>query len=138
MKRYELIEHTADIGIKAYGRDYKELFCNAAFGLYEQIADLSNVELIDDVRTEVKADDYDELLVLWLGELLYQYNGNSLLLKEFFIEHLDEKHIISVSKGEPITANKHTLKKEVKAVTFHNVDIREEDGYLTTEIIFDV
>ncbi len=138
MKKYEQIEHTADIGIKVYGKDLKELFCNAALGMYEQIAGLESVKPSEKIQIDIEASDYEELLVLWLSEVLYQYNGKGKLLNEFVIEKLSEKHIASYVKGEAIDPKRHSLKKEVKAVTFHNVKIEKGKNYFTTELIFDV
>jgi len=138
MVKFEPIEHTADIGIRAYGEDIQQLFANAALGMYDQIADLSNVNAKETVEINAEAGDYEELLVVWLGELLYQFNGKSMLLSEFSIERLAEDHIVSFAKGERIDLNKHILRKEVKAVTFHDVKIKKNDKYLSTELIFDV
>jgi len=138
MIKFEPIEHTADIGIRAYGEDIQQLFSNAALGMYEQIADMSNVNPTETIEINAEAGDHEELLVVWLSELLYQYNGKNMLLREFSIERLAEDHIVSFAKGEKIDLNKHILRKEVKAVTFHDVRIEKQDGIFKTELIFDV
>ncbi len=69
-KRYEQFPHTADIGIRVFGKDLKELFTNAAYGMFDVIADLEGIDAGIEETVEVAADSYEELLVAWLDELL--------------------------------------------------------------------
>ena len=138
MKKYELLEHTADFGIRVWGKTLDELFINAAIGMYELIADISKVTPRESVIVEVEADDRNLLLRDWLSELLYYFNNKEMLLSKFKIDKIDNEHIKSEAKGEYIDKNKHELLHEVKAVTYHRLHIEEKEGLLTTEIIFDV
>lgn len=138
MKNYELLEHTADLGIKVWGANLKELFINAASAMYELIADIDSVKGVVSIEVKADAQDRDQLLKNWLSELLYHFHVKDILFSEFLIKELDDKKIISVAKGEKIDRARHDLKHEIKAVTFHNLKIEEEDGKLATEIIFDV
>ncbi len=138
MKKYELLEHTADFGIRVWGKTLDELFINAAIGMYELIADISKITPGESVTVEVEAEDRDLLLRDWLAELLYYFNNKNMLLSEFKIHKIDDKYIKSEAKGENIDENKHDLLHEVKAVTYHRLHIEEKEGLLTTEIIFDV
>ncbi len=138
MKRYELIEHTADLGIRVWGKDLNSLFLNASIGMYSLIADIKKVSPKQQFNIELKADDKDELLKDWLSELLYYFNVKSTLLSKFSIEYIDDKHIKSRVSGEKINEDKHILRHEIKAVTYHNLRIEEKNSLLTTEIIFDV
>ncbi|NQT90669.1 MAG: archease [Candidatus Omnitrophica bacterium] len=138
MKNYELLEHTADLGIRVWGKDLKQLFINAASAMYELIADISEIKHDTAVDVELEAQDADELLRNWLSELLSCFHIKEMLLSEFLIEELNEKKIVSVAKGEKIDTKRHSLKREIKAVTFHNLKISQENGKFTTEIIFDV
>jgi len=138
MEKYELLEHTADFGIRVWGKTLDELFINAAIGMYELIADISKVIPGESVTVEVEADDRDQLLRDWLAELLYYFNNKNMLLSEFKIHKIDDKCIKSEAKGENTDKNRHDLRHEVKAVTYHKLHIEEKKGLLTTEIIFDV
>ena len=74
MKRYEYLEHTGDIGIRAYGGTLKELFINAAQGLLEAIADLTTDRYSDaQTEIEVSAESLEELMVAWLDELNFRH-----------------------------------------------------------------
>lgn len=138
MKHYELLEHTADLGIKVWGADLKELFIHSASAMYELIADIDSVRPAISIEVRTEAQDKDELLKNWLSELLYYFHVKDMLFSEFLIKELDEKKIISVARGERIDRERHNLKHEIKAVTFHNLKIEKEDEKLATEIIFDV
>lgn len=137
--RFEVFEHTADAGIKAYGHSLKALFENAAFGMFSLIADLNNVKSTGEFKVELKANDKEQLLVDWLGELIYIHEVYNVLLKDFEIELIKGDGDIALSgvvRGEAIDEDRHTLKTVVKAVTYHMLEINEEKGYLA--VIFDV
>ncbi len=138
VKRYELLEHTADLGIRVWGKDQKDLFLNAAAGMYSLIADILKVMPKSYFEVKINAQDKDQLLKDWLSELLYYFNVKDTLLSKFEIEQIDDTSIKSKVKGEKVNTAKHKLYHEVKAVTYHNLHIEEKKGLLTTEIIFDV
>jgi len=138
MKYYKLIEHTADLGIEVWGSDLKDLFAHSAQAMYELIAELDLVTATDVFEVRIEAQDRDELLRNWLSELLYYFNVEDMLLGDFIITELDDTHIVSTAKGEKADPQRHNLKREIKAVTFHNLNIKEKDNKLTTDIIFDV
>jgi len=137
--KFEFVEHTADVGVKAYGSSLKEQFENAALGMFSLIADLDNVESVGEFKVTLKAPDSEQLLVDWLGELLYIHEVYDVLLKEFTVDvqETDESlELIAVVKGEQIDPSKHNLKTMVKAVTYHMLEVSEEKGYLF--VLFDV
>ncbi|MFH0731771.1 MAG: archease [Candidatus Omnitrophota bacterium] len=138
MKNYEFLEHTADFGIRVWGKTQTELFTNAATGMFEYITDISKVKPTKTIAMELESDDRNGLLKDWLSELLYYCNVKNMLFCEFKIDAIDDKRIECELKGERIDKSTYKLNHEVKAVTFHNLNIEEKEGLLTTEIIFDV
>jgi len=137
--RFEVFEHTADVGIKAHGNNLKELLENAAFGMFSLIADLNKVKSVGEFKVVLKSDDKEQLLVDWLSELLYLHEVYNALLKDFEIEIREGKDAIELKgivKGEEIDEKRHHLKAMVKAVTYHMLEINEKDGYLT--VLFDI
>lgn len=137
MKQYDIINHTADIGIVAHGRSIKELFENAAFAMFDLTADLSNIEPKKSFGFEVNAVNYEELLVAWLRELLYKFAVGQFLFKEFGIVEVEQTHLKGFAKGEKYDSKKHVLKKEIKAVTYHDLSIKKDNGTFSAQIIFD-
>ena len=138
MKRYELIDHTADIGIKVYGKDLAELFNNAAFAMFDIIADLSSLK--NSVTVDIKKDapNSEELLVAWLDELLYNFYTKGLIFSQFEIVDLDDSHITAKAFGRHIGENRSRLKTEIKAVTYHELKIENKNNIWQTQLIFDV
>jgi len=147
MKPYELISHTADIGLKVNGKTLKELFENAAKGMFEIITGLSNLSnltrlekkgLEKTIEVKKEVEDFEELLVDWLSELLYIVNKEHIYFNGFKVVKLDNSGIIGKAKGSKIGPRELTLQTEIKAVTFHGLKIEENTQGFSCSIIFDV
>jgi SHS2 domain-containing protein len=137
-KGFKVLDHTADIGIAVYGTDIKELFINAAVGLFSLMADLNNIK--EDTQREVKlsAEDEETLLVEWLNELIYISDVEHIIFKRFQIDELNDNQVKARCFGEKIKPGQHKLKREVKAATYHMLRIsKSSDGYKVT-VIFDI
>ncbi len=138
MKHYEIIDHTADVGIRAFGKDLSELFRNAAVGMFELMADLDSVHPTQSQALSLAAEGVEDLYILWHQELLYRSSVDRCLYKEFSFEAISEKNLKSVIRGEPFHPKTQTLKKEVKAATYHGLKVaRTKDGWMG-EVIFDI
>ena len=138
MKRYEQFPHTADIGVRVYGKDLKELFENAAFAMFDLTADLEGLKGGQGENFELEADSPEELLVKWLDELLYNFYTKQIIFFKFDIKELSPTRMKAVSSGRPVGANKNRLKMEIKAATYHNLAIKKTSKGYEVEIIFDV
>jgi len=136
VKRFDIIEHTADVGIMAYGADLKEAFANAAHAMFTLIADLDGVREEICRRIEVRAEDQESLLVSWLNELLYLFDVEGIIFKRFEFMELGENSLEAEGYGELIDTTRHSLKAGVKAATYHMLQIAKEDGY-NVRVIFD-
>lgn len=133
--RYEFIEHTADIGIKAYGKSLEESFANAATGMFNVMTDVSKVEPIGEYEVRVKSDNLENLLVDWLGELLFLHETQDVLLSEFDVK-LENLSLEAKVRGETIDREKHELRDDVKAVTYHMLEVNEKEGYV--KVLLDI
>lgn len=133
--RYEEIEHTADVGIRAYGKTLDELFANAAEGMFSLIADLSNVKPVGEIEVRLTADDIPTLLLRWLTELLYIHETEKLLFASFDAR-VTGKSLVGHARGEPINKSRHELKLAIKAVTRHRLTADPQRGI--AEVIFDI
>lgn len=136
MKRYELIEHTADIGIKAYGRTLSEAFANAAYGMFSIMTELENVREVETRRVEVSADDIDGLLFEWLNSLLYYFDVETLIFKRFEITEFEDTRLAAVCHGEKFDPDRHQIKIGVKSATYHMLEIDRKKN--RTQVIFDI
>jgi len=138
MKTYELIDHTADIGIRVYGRELKELFKNAAFAMFDIMADLEGLKGSVEVEIKKEAPNSEELLVEWMDELLYNFYTKGLIFNEFEITEFNDKRIAAKATGRHLGENRSRLKTEIKAVTYHDLKIEKKDNLWQTQLIFDV
>jgi SHS2 domain-containing protein len=138
MKKYEIIDHTADIGIKVYGGFLEELFVNAAYGMFDIIADLEGLKTSTSVKIELEAANTEELLVAWLDELIYNFYTKKIIFSEFKIYELTDTKIKAEAFGKNIGDKKSRLKTEIKAATYHGLKIEEKNRNYEVQIIFDV
>src|SRR2546428_13198381 len=81
--RYEEIEHTADVGIRAYGSTLDELFANAAEGMFSLVADLGSVKAVGEIEVRLEAEDLPTLLLRRPPELLYTHETQRPLFASF-------------------------------------------------------
>ena len=137
-KTFDVIEHTADVGIAAYGDDLREAFANAARGLFSLMADIDSVG--EDVRhdVEVAADNREELLVAWLSELIYLFEVNDVLFSRFDIAELGEKKLKASCYGERIDPRRHEIKTGVKAATYHMLRVEQGEDGCRVQVLFDI
>ncbi|NQT22996.1 MAG: archease [Candidatus Omnitrophica bacterium] len=138
MKRYEEIPHTADIALRVYGKDLRELFSNAAFGMFDIIADLSGLKKSVAVDVKLEAPSAEELLVSWLDELLYNFYTKGIIFFDFDIIDISSTRIMAHANGRHLGSNRNRLKTEIKAATYHDLTIKEIDGRYSVDIVFDV
>jgi SHS2 domain-containing protein len=138
MKRFEILDHTADIGLIVYGEDLKTLFENAGEAFFHLITDLEKVRRRVEKRIEIRGEDLERLMVDWLSELLYLHDVENLLFKGFKVESVGEGGLKARVKGEPFQEGVHVIKTGVKAVTYHQIEVRKENGRWRAQIIFDL
>ena len=138
MKKYELIDHTADVGIKAYGKTLSESFENAAKAMFDIITDESEIESTGQYDIELSNDDLEQLLVDFLSELLYLHDTKNLVFG-FFKVDIDEKEKKLEAKvcGEKFDLSKHKIGSEIKAVTYHMLEIKKNKKF-TVQVLFDI
>ena len=137
-KAFEVIDHTADIGIIAYGADIKQLFSNAALGMFSLIAEPGDIEESVQRDTKISSQDMENLLVEWLNELLYIFDVEHIIFRRFKIDTLTDNLLKVRCFGEKINPQKHELKREVKAATYHMLSINKEDNVYKAQLIFDI
>jgi SHS2 domain-containing protein len=136
-KDFEVINHTADIGIIAYGSDLKQAFANAAKGLFSLITDLDDVKEVLHRDAELTATDEESLLVEWLNELIYQFDTEGIIFKRFDIAQLDSTCLKARGYGEKVNKSRHRLKMGVKAATYHMLKVDKNDG-CRVQVLFDI
>ncbi|NIM59616.1 MAG: archease [Candidatus Aminicenantes bacterium] len=140
MKKFEVFEHTADVGIIAYGKGLNEAFENAAIGMFSIITDVEKVEGIGEYRIEIEASDMEQMLVDWLSELLYIHTVKQVMFSSFKVDIGGEEgkwQLKGHASGENYDEKKHPYHTEIKAVTHHILEIKKNEGY-KIQVLFDI
>lgn len=138
-KPFEYIEHTADAGILVRGDSLQSLFTNAAQGLFEMIAVVETVDEIETIDVNVKSESVEMLLVTWLDELVFRHETEELFFKRVEISSISETELSAKVYGESTNYDKHVVYTEIKAVTYHQLYVRQEpDGNWEVQVIFDL
>ena len=137
---YEIIDHTADIGIRVEGGSLEELFLRAA----EALIDLTvrqKRQFIPSIEVPIAIDapNVEQLFVRWLSELLFIFETRKLVLTKFWIDAIDEHRVEGAAKGLKFEDTRHEQRLSIKAVTYHKLSVAQgPDGRWRAEVIFDI
>jgi len=137
-KPYEVFEHTADVGLHAYGQNLAELFVHAAQGMEDLMVPLGQIKIVTSREITVEGHDAVSLLIAWLNELIFLFDTEYLLLRDFTIDSITTTHLIAHASGEPYDAQRHELSSAIKAVTWHEAAVNFTDQGYQARIIFDI
>ena len=139
MRPYEIVEHTAEIGIRATGRTRRELFAHMAEGMFGLIVPPEEVKSHSSIRVRAKAAQWDELLLAWLRELIVLFDTRHFLGCSFEIRALSRGRLEAKVFGEKLDPRRHSVDKEVKAATYCDLSMgRGRDGIWRAQVIFDI
>jgi len=138
MQPFYPVEHTADIALVAQGRDLPELCRHAALGMFWAMAEVEQLSPTSERTVAAKGETPEQLLLDLLRELHYLYEVELLLFTDLEITEFAGNRLKAVAKCAPIQGNEQYLKGEIKAVTYHGLEIKREDGILKVQIVFDV
>jgi SHS2 domain-containing protein len=135
---YELIDHTADLGIAIRAHHLPELFACAANALFDLTCDLQSVTPRETFHLQLENPELESLMVAWLNELIYIHETQRLLFKSFDVKIGGNYQLSAQAEGEILDLHKHTIYRSIKAATYHQLEILQEGGLWTARIIFDV
>src|SRR2546429_2908580 len=135
---YEVFEHTADIGLHAFGRTISELFIHAAQGMESLMVAPEQVHI--QVSREITVTGHDEvsLLIAWLNELNVLFDTEYLLFKDFAIDVITQNRVQGRAYGEPYDRQRHDLSSAIKAVTWHEATVEHTGNGYKARVIFDI
>ncbi len=135
---YTLIDHTADLGIRVRASGLRELFEEAAAALFDLIMNRGRVTENAPRKLAVQGRDRPDLMVNWLRELLYLWNGDRLLVARTRVDTLDDNRLAARVWVTDYDPRRHELRHEIKAVTYHGITVRPVSGGWEAVVIFDV
>ncbi len=132
------IEHTGDLAIAVVARDLPDLYRRAGLALFALLVDARQVARGERWRVEAVGEDREDLMHEWLARLLADFFAEGKLAAAIDITHLDEKRIEAELEGERFRRDRHTLLREMKAVTYHALRIGRVGAGWEARITFDV
>lgn len=125
MKRYEFIEHTADVAIRAQGDSLEDAFAIAAQAMFDIITDNATIKRQQKVEFDVEAGDRESLLVSYLSRLIVVHEVDRLTLGHFSVVFDGTSKLHAEAWGEPFEQERHGRGTHVKAVAYHMLEIIE-------------
>jgi SHS2 domain-containing protein len=135
---YRIFDHTADLGVEVTGATLEELYAGAAFALFDLLTDLSAVRSGVAREIVVLGEEPADLLVNFLREILYAWNGDRFLMKSCLIREVSPQRLKVLLRGEPFDPARHRILKEIKAVTYHQASVEKTGDVWLARVIFDV
>ena len=135
---YQIIDHTADLGIIVKGPDAKSLFIHAAQAMTDLMVegDLSDKIATRDVL--VKGEDFPDLMVRWLGEILYLFEGENLIVNSIEVKSISAIQLQGTLTLSSFDPKRHQVLREIKAVTYHQISANKVDDGWEAKVIFDI
>jgi SHS2 domain-containing protein len=137
-KRYRIFSRSSELAVKVFGRSQAELFANSAFALFDLMTDVEKVEVRDQLPLEVEGADRDDLMVNWMRELLYLYQGSGYLLKEFQVREVKDNYIRGQVSGEKFDPDRHEIQREIRAVVSHQSWMEKTGEQWTAQVVFEL
>jgi SHS2 domain-containing protein len=145
MQTYIFFDHTADIGVEISGRTKKELFANAANALFDILIENLDSKGKSTEKTQkrqktvtVNGTDVEDLLINFLREILYLFNGAGWVVSHCKITECGNKKLMAQLMGEPFNKKRHSIKTEIKAVTYSGLNVEKQESGWRARVIFDV
>jgi SHS2 domain-containing protein len=136
--RYEILEHPADVGFRAYGATFQELFANAALALISIAGEIEAIQECEQREIIATGDDSESLLYAWLAEIVAVADADRLVLRRVEVTALGNDRVTGVAYGESYDRGRHRAGTAIKAVTYHKFLVRQfESGYLA-EVFLDL
>ena len=137
-KLYTLLNHTADLKIRVRGTDPADLYRNAGLSLFDLITRPDQLRPGEVIEINITGDDPADLMVNYLRELLYLWTGNEKLVKMIDIADISDTAISARVSTDRYQPGRHEILHEIKAVTYHQIDVsRATDGWQAM-VVFDV
>jgi SHS2 domain-containing protein len=135
---YEPLSHTGDLGMRVYGADLPDLFVHAAWAMFDLMSDATTIRPCQAINVEIEGIDLEDLMVRWLGELLYRYDTERFLCCAATFPTLEPTRLTATAQGERLDPSRHPIDTEIKAVTYHQIAVEQIDGRWQARVIFDL
>jgi SHS2 domain-containing protein len=135
---YRIFDHTADLGIEVTADTLEALYAGAVLALFDCLADLTNVRAGQTLEIVTVGGDEAETLVNLLREALFAFHGRGFLVKACLVNEVEPTRVRAVLRGEPFDSVRHRLRREIKAVTYHQASVQLTKSGWVTRVVCDV
>jgi len=135
---YRILEHPADVGIQSWGATFPEALSMAVEGLAFVLLDPTMVEAVEQRMVSASADDSETLVVKVLSEVLYLFDGELFAPKSLQVHSYSRESVSASVHGEPLRAEKHRMRVDVKAVTYHQLSVQQGPGEFIITVYLDI
>lgn len=137
-QKYRLTTRQSELAVKVLGNSQVNLFANSAFALFDVMTEVEKIDIKERMPLEVEGTDRDDLLVNWMRELLYLYQGSGYLLREFHIREAKDTIVKAEVCGEKIDPDRHEIKREIVGVAYHQSRMQKTGDQWTAQLIFEI
>jgi len=138
-KNYRVTKHQSELAVRVVGSSQADLFVNSALTLFDvMVTDVEKIECKESIPLEVEGTDRDDLMVNWVRELLYLYQGSGYLLREFLIREVKDTFVKADVRGEKIDPDRHEVQQEIAAVASHKSRMQQTGNQWTAHLIFEI
>ena len=137
-KNYRITARQSELAVRIVGKSQENLFVNAAFALFDVMTDSDKIEVKERMQLEVEGSDRDDLLVNWLRELRYLYQGSAYLLNEFNIREVKDTVVKAEVGGEKLDPDRHEIKQDITAVAYNQSRMQKTGDQWIAQVIFEV
>lgn len=138
---YRFLEHTADMGVEIEANTFESLLSEGLLALTDTLTEVERVNLELELPFELVAPSREDLLVEWLSELVYLFETKSVLLRQTDLEVEAEDggwRLRGTVRGERYDPDRHRIKRLVKAITYHQLEVRSSTTGWSARVIFDI
>lgn len=137
-KSYVVLKRTADLSIRVQGKTQEELLSHSAFALFDLMTDLEKVRVEESLPLEVEGVDRDDLIVNWIRELLYLFQGSGYLLKEFKILEARDDYVRAEVGGEKFHPDSHEISREIHSLIYQQCRMEKTGDQWLARLSFEV
>ncbi|BBG24373.1 archease [Sulfuracidifex tepidarius] len=136
MRNFEFFDHTSDVGVRAFGDTLEEAFENSALAVFELMTDTSKVKAEREFKVEIDGLDMENLLYKWIESLLAEYDYSLTLFSRFQVKiDQDNLRLNGAAYGERFDPKIHERRTVVKAMTYHELEIKRNGRYIITFVV---
>ena len=136
---FKIVDHTADLGIVVHGKNLKMLFEAASKSMMSLMVKAKPAEKTEVIRLSVEGCDLADLMVRWLGDILYLFDGEHTLVTNVRVITISPSHLDAALEAVSFNPDLHEILCEIKAVTYHRLSVtQDDDGRWRATVLFDV